>query len=373
MCIKIKGGCKISNSYLAAIMMKRFIFPAYLITVTFIACLLLEWASLELNKRAGAAEPFFWNDKKNYAKRHSSDKFALIDPHLGYARDLSESRVQALLAKGYEWRNGFAIYKKPDAPSRLPIILALGGSTTDPVQYGHSWPEELARLFEKKQIAVTVINGGVGGYSTNQELIKLIRDGLEFKPDIVISYSGVNDRGSYGELPHPFVHKYQRSLLEGLVDKRPSLMPNTLAVLNRSTDLVDGGVKGYTLGVATERSHAEWYLRNLQLMDAISKVSGAQFFGVLQPNAYVGNFPWMSEFESNEGKSTEYIAALRALYSALQSNPQYKASVHDFTSIFDDHKDAYIKDGVHTTVTGEVIIANHIYELIAPKIRLLTQ
>jgi lysophospholipase L1-like esterase len=353
--------------------MKRSIFPVYLVAVTLIGCLLLEWVSLELNKRAGAAEPFFWNDKKNYAKRHSSDNFALIDPHLGYARGLSESRVQDLIKKGYEWRNGFAIYKNPAAPNRRPIILALGGSTTDAVQYGHSWPEELARLLEKKQIAATVINGGVGGYSTNQELVKLIRDGLEFEPDIIISYSGVNDRGSYGELPHPFVHKYQRSLLEGLVDKRPSLMPNTLALLDRSTDLVDGGVKGYTLGVPTTRSYADWYIRNLRLMKAVSKASNADFFGVLQPNAYVGDFPWGAEFEANEGKSSEYVAALRAFYNALRSSPEHLAEVHDFTAIFDKHKEAYKKDGVHTTVAGEVLIANHIYDLIAPTLRSLKQ
>jgi hypothetical protein len=69
--------------------------------------------------------------------------------------------------------------------------------------------EELSKLLTADGYSGTIVNGGTGGYSSNQELIKLIRDGLEFKPDIVISYSGINDMGKYNELPYPMVHPYQ--------------------------------------------------------------------------------------------------------------------------------------------------------------------
>ncbi|MGB0084110.1 MAG: GDSL-type esterase/lipase family protein [Rhodomicrobiaceae bacterium] len=349
--------------------LKRFMFPAYLVITTMLGLLLIEWVALEINKHNGNPAPFLWNDNKSYTKRHSSDNFSLIDPHLGYARGLSERRVKDFIRKGYEWKDGFAIYKAPKSPYQRPIILTLGGSTTDAVQYGHSWPEELANILKGKQIAATVINGGVGGYSTSQELLKLIRDGVEFSPDIVISYSGVNDRGTYGKLPHPFVHRYQEELFRGIVDTRPTFMPNTIVLIDGSTDLIDGGVRGYTLGLATTKFYPEWYIRNITLMKAVSNVSGAQFFGVLQPNAYVGNFPWSTQFEAKKGKPKEYISALRSLYQGLQESPAYMSLVHDFTSIFDDYKDAYIEDGVHTTIAGEVIIATNIYKLIEPAVR----
>ena len=86
------------------------------------------------------------------------------------------------------------------------MILALGGSTTDGVKFPNSWPEQLARILDANKIPAVVINGGIGGYSTSQDMFKLVRDGFEFKPDIVIEYAGVNDGWRYGVADHLMVH-----------------------------------------------------------------------------------------------------------------------------------------------------------------------
>jgi hypothetical protein len=79
-----------------------------------------------------------------------------------------------------------------------PIIVCLGGSTTDPflqinLPNGNlleiatgSWAEELARIMDHKKIQGTVFCGETSGFRTAQDLIKLLRDVLEIKPDIVI-------------------------------------------------------------------------------------------------------------------------------------------------------------------------------------------
>src|SRR5262249_19633208 len=151
---------------------------------------------------------------------------------------------------------------------------------------GHSWPEELSKLLQEKQILGTVINGGTGGYSTNQELFKLIRDGLEFKPDIVISWSGWNDRDVYDVLPYPMIHKYQIRFLENILTlKHPMFFPSTVRLLQIIQNAEPRRL-GYTLGVPSKRTPAENYKRNMQLMHAIAVANGAEFFGFIQP---IGN------------------------------------------------------------------------------------
>ena len=142
-----------------------------------------------------------------------------MDPHLGYGRGKAERKIRKLEVN-YSWTEGFAVYSKK-VPAELdhPIVLTLGGSTTDAVRSKNTQlAGGVCRSYWQKGISATVVNGGTGGYSTNQELLKLVRDGLEFKPDIVISYSGVNDRGKYSELPYPMVHPYQRYMLNSSLD-----------------------------------------------------------------------------------------------------------------------------------------------------------
>ena len=165
----------------------------------------------------------------------------------------------------------------------------MGGSTTDPVKFDHSWPEELSKLLAERGISGTVVNGGTAGYSTNQELLKLVRDGLEFKPDIIISYSGVNDRGAWGKPPYPMVHPYQQYILEFLTQPAYSpLFPNTIYLLSQILWGSRPARMTATLGVRSSRTLGQQYERNMTLMAAIARASGATFYGIIQPNAYVG-------------------------------------------------------------------------------------
>jgi len=113
-------------------------------------------------------------------------KMSYLDPHLGYAHD--HATDDGLGDVGGV--PGFAVYGDPDAPDALRIV-ALGGSTTDPLDPGN-WPRALQRLLANQGVPAVVFNGGVSGYSSNQELLKLIRDALPLEPDLVLSLSGIN-------------------------------------------------------------------------------------------------------------------------------------------------------------------------------------
>lgn len=94
-----------------------------------------------------------------------------MDPYLGYAL---EPALEVFGAKQC---------------SDVLRIVTLGGSTTDPHNKGH-WPGVFSQILEAKGIAAQVFNGGVGSYSSKQEVIKLIRDALSLSPDVVVSVDG---------------------------------------------------------------------------------------------------------------------------------------------------------------------------------------
>lgn len=91
-------------------------------------------------------------------------------------------------------------------------IFILGGLTTDGALFPFkSWLQFLLDKIGGKN--VTIFNGGVVGYTSTQELIKLLRDVLFLKPDMVIVYDGFNDMTapSYQE---PFAFKELQRAME---------------------------------------------------------------------------------------------------------------------------------------------------------------
>lgn len=321
----------------------------------------LEMASYAyLHARGESVSPFIAPAKRVEARNAS--RFHALDPHLGYARAESEPEVIEL-KKRFLWKDGFVIYKQKEDQIRRPIILTLGGSTTDGVTYGHSWPEELAQILEENNIEATVVNGGMGGYSTNQELLKLVRDGIEFQPDIVISYSGINDRGRYSALPYPMVHSYQRGTVETLTGTTDSpLLPNTIKLLSRLTSTPQSLAP--TFGVPSRLTLAQQYRRNMELMNAVSSLGGAKFFGFIQPFGF-----WKTRHsESLIAKEDYDVEPTLALYSEIVKIPNELPYVHDATQILEGHDGVYHEDAVHLTREGNRVVAESIFNTIREEI-----
>jgi lysophospholipase L1-like esterase len=310
--------------------------------------------------------PPFFAGGKSFEGR-SASRFYALDPHLGYARADTEPEVVEL-KKRFLWRDGFVIYKQNEEQVKPPIILTLGGSTTDGVTYGHSWPEELAKILEENSIGATVINGGTGGYSTNQELLKLLRDGMGFRPDIVISYSGINDRGRYSALPYPMIHSYQRGTLAAMTGGPESpLLPNTIRLLR-------GFIKAPqslspTFGVPSRLSLAEQYRRNMEVMNAVSSLGGARFFGFIQPFGF-----WKTRHVAGLVAREEYdVEPTLALYSEIVKIPDELPYVHDATQILEGEDGVYREDAVHLTPRGDRVVALSIFHTIREELLVRVQ
>jgi hypothetical protein len=248
---------------------------------------------------------------------------------------------------------GYNFYSegKPDAmPGFTQIgedngykIVLLGGSTTDGTLFPFkSWGELLYEKFKQNGYSVKIINGGCGGYSSSQELIKLIRDVIPMRPDIVIDYTGVNDllRSVEG---HPFVSLYQKELFDH-ISSQSRFKENDISLKLKMRQAE------YTLGV--EHNHPSWcqFTDNIRMMNRICCEFGIVYRAFLQPHLTLKRERFSTqerEVAENEERITEeYISKMDEFYThARQLGEAY---LEDITPLFDERGDVYF-DRCHVT------------------------
>ena len=170
--------------------------------ITALLVVIIEAVSMAALRSRGESRPFLLQSRETdvvqVASRADTSILSFIDPHLSHAHD-----PESMFALGE--LPGFAVYGDLNAPREEVIrIVALGGSTTEPSST-QCWPQKLYEELTKRGYSCLVLNGGVAGYSTNQELFKFIRDVMPLNPDIVISLSGVNDLGYGHSLTRPAI------------------------------------------------------------------------------------------------------------------------------------------------------------------------
>ncbi len=300
--------------------------------------------------------------------------FDTLDPLLSHAYSVD------YLKRGMPefWvSEGFVAYANPAEKNRLRIF-ALGGSTTepyfmmranDPSSYSHeSWPFFLQQRLDALGIPAIVFNGGVAGYSTNQELLKLLRDVLPLQPDIVLSLSGVNDQGfAHSDKLHPMIHPHQARTFAALAAPPPPtrFLPNTGALARHL--LAPEPPLHVSLGPEVRTAPWTQWERNLRLMHAACSEMGTPFLAFRQPAIGVGQHtPTADESAmlqayidsvSKPGATVTYADVLRLFYDHTNDVPGRLPYCVDLVDIFGDTPGAY-RDARHQTAVGARMIAD---------------
>lgn len=348
------------------------IFWILLYNVGFVAGILAgaEYASRMANERAGEdPKPFMFDVGQ---LRHASielrqmgttTKMSYLDPHLGYAHEHATDRA---LGDG-QWLPGFVIYGDAMAEDAFWIV-ALGGSTTDPID-GNNWPKQMQRILASEGLHAVVCNGGVSGYSTSQELFKLIRDVLPLDPDLVISLSGVNDIAFIHSAPgHPMVHPYQKRLLETVTGEREVMfLPNTRRWIRRwraqDTPEIER-VLGVNYGPQVAANHAEHWARNTRLMHAVAQASNIEYLSFLQPILGVGAYDPAPEDEKllQDAVKTygpNYLPLAKDFFAGAGREARQMTFVVDLIDVFNGETRLY-RDQRHPNAEGYGQIAQTI-------------
>jgi len=209
--------------------------------------------------------------EKVFLKYNESNKTSFtIDPLLGYS--FSKDAIKNIDCDLSD--NMILLKTRPTAKDIKRVkILITGGSTSDLTYDVENWPVYLLKLLEEKNYAADIYVGAVTGYNSGQELMKLLSDGLLIKPDVHISYSGIND-----VLSASYVSPYEQNNYNKTVkNKNPLIMPNTYNAFipGRSVDL--------NIVERNEADNVAFFLNNICLMNSVAERNHFVFIGILQP------------------------------------------------------------------------------------------
>jgi hypothetical protein len=317
-------------------------------------CLCIEAVSFFVVRAQQMNMGFLFNlNGRNEVNEVKGFGFNEIDPLCGWAMS-----NESIAAMGYDTLNNCEVLRSKGAFPVNPIkILITGGSTSDIALHKDNWPIQLQQILSENQINAVIYAGGVGGYSSGQELLKLLRDGLAIDPDIHISYAGANEAGDGG-----YVSTYEHSFYQTAYRQNftTPIMPSTVYLLKKLLRL---NYSGLSIKQATLIQPYDFWRQNMQVMSAIAMKQKHRFFGVLQP-VFV-----MSKIEQQKGGDVDpggygkeylnYYPKARLYISQTDS------SLIDFTSIFDTIQGQVYIDDCHINEPYQRVVALNIFNVLS--------
>lgn len=186
-----------------------------------------------------------------------------------------------------------------------PRVVVVGGSAA----FGLRVPEDatFSAQLASRLSGVEVLNAGVSGYLSGQELALVATQLLELEPDVLVVFDGWNDvydpywwsRFGDGHRPHPGVNNGFRTLEDRLVRYREiqespwaALQEAGNALVRRTTVLAAlAGMLGSEpetrpsrgLGPAERAAIADRYVSNLRTLHGLARARGIEMLVVVQP------------------------------------------------------------------------------------------
>ena len=191
--------------------------------------------------------------------------------------------------------------------------------------------------------------GGAWGYPVETELVKFLRDVLPLKPDMVISYSGVNNL--VADSQHPFCNVYQRQFYEN-ASARSNIRP-------------------VTYGISREEDNFTQWLCSERIMKAVCEAFGIHFMSILQP--LLGAKGTEYSFEEKEiilntianNPSVDYMKRGKEFSESVKEKVDEYTWLYNFSQILDGAEDIWI-DKCHVNEKGNEIIAKEVWEVFGP-------
>lgn len=274
-----------------------------------------------------------------------------IDPLLGWATPKVDN-------KNFEYED-YKVLKNTNSQAKK--IMILGGSTSDITYDPHAWPQLLFNQIDKEGHEVIVYLGAVLGYNSHQELLKLVRDIRLIKPDVIISYTGANE-GVDTENPHPF-YPYHTQTFYYKAMAPLNFLPGLSTLIAQWVNPTS-----LTFGPKDHLSYIQRFESNLQMMNALTKEYGADFFAIAQPYLTSGQRK-INEAEKRALKDP-YIKTLinfnDKFYEKVLENSSKKDFVIDGREFLDSLDHAFFDD-CHVTPEANEIIAGKISKLLKSK------
>lgn len=302
-----------------------------------------------------------------YSSFYASDKHEIccvaLDPSCGHTYLLEKEEYPSFIT--YSYRN-------PKSEKRPMRLLTLGGSTTS--AYGvktSSWSQKLSLLLKEHGISHVLYCGGIDAYTTGNELVKLIRDGIWLKPDIVISYTGCNNANRY-QYENLFLSFYQETLFKSLA--------------RRGVDIA-GDVHRVYYGIHPDVNVYEYWYTQVKMFHGVCDSLGIRHKVFLQPLLFQKKtcYPsdadiailWNALFHKGLGEYVGIDAPVQ--YQSILQNAKLFAEkgmesgdtwFESLTDMFEKEDNVYM-DYCHVYEKGNQIIAENIFQRIEEELQII--
>lgn len=287
-------------------------------------------------------------DKRRYGKvcpwvsPNFNTRNPLLDVHMGYTYEMNSDYL-GIQMYGRNQRNDFR-------------MAVLGGSTTDSAIDARIRPWAEIMYDRYCGDGITIFNGGMSGYYSGQELIKLKRDMLKLCPDLIIVYDGYND------------------LMQSVLHKKFGYLEELVNLAGQYVIEADGRVlqqKKAWAGIPLSQDPVDEWLENIECMHALAANKKISFFSFMQPMLFTKkNLDRHSRtilqtmlFHENNDIFMKCAKEFRGRAREIVKSHGY---IYDLTDIFDD-EDVYM-DIIHVYEKGNEIIAEHIWNIIKESI-----
>ncbi len=206
-------------------------------------------------------------------------------------------------------------------------IMVLGGScSTEKCFRFETWASKLHVKLSQSGIKNVIYNGASYANTVTVELLRFLRDAYVIKPDVVISMSG-------------------------------SVNMITSGCKNHFNDESLGFRKGMVVGLDSDESTYDFWVRIERLLNKLASDMGARCFSILQPVSI-----YMDEMSLEEKLQFE-----KSIQSKLAK--KFLGRVNDgegyinLVNLLDHKENAYI-DFTHYTEHGQELIANKIFDIL---------
>lgn len=315
---------------------------------------------------------------------------------LSHSHDTKQN-CQILGASKYN--DNFIWYNFNENSDNKIRILTLGGSTTDGYFYHISnfktWPYLLSQICKKNNLNCEVINGGVGGYNTTQELLKyLIYSKSLGKIDYVISLNGINELNTSRDLnrklkkEYPFQTKIQYLMTtdESWLKQNELkiiLFPNVLSFFNfkRNYDfnyglnkLINKDEMNNFINKRKKENldyNIDIWHENLKNLNTLAESNNSKFLSILQPTMGLDDVKIIWRNKGNDHKIYQKFFDNPLRYEVNYFYKEAKEICNELKYCFDlsgiakPGSDDLFYNARHHNEKGNYIIANEIFSIIS--------
>ncbi|MDR1705740.1 MAG: hypothetical protein LBS19_13795 [Clostridiales bacterium] len=266
---------------------------------------------------------------------HDMSKDIVFDYRLGYVRTGGTMP-------------GFDVYGD-DGAAR---ILTLGGYTTpEQAKSGLAWPALLYERFKNDGRPVQIISGDTDGFTSAQEMLMFIRDGILLRPELVINLSGFyNFAYKLG-----FVREDERKYVEAL-QKYPFTNPNQLKYYDDMTSRFELGRGNMYYGEENDVPAWDYWLQHMDIIHCLCNEFNIGHTAVLQPCAFSGGY------EPDGDKTADFGSKFKDMYAYASEAVNDRDYIVDLSGLYNA---ADFEDACHLGEKGLAMLAGEIYKLIA--------